>query len=173
MLHAIPKMLLFPQGIIASGLPHLTSFQPSRPTDRAKLTKASDSETISQSIQYCYFLESRLRRFIAMPEDKEPKRHCWECLRRSLVCDFRKPKCNRCTASGTECPGYGDKKPIRIKWLPPGKAKSRDRKPKGSPSGQTVKATTDVSLTRKCEGMIHPEPATDLHAMVGAVQYCK
>ncbi|KFY13971.1 hypothetical protein V492_02933 [Pseudogymnoascus sp. VKM F-4246] len=106
-----------------------------------------------------------------MPEDKGSRRHCWECLRRSLVCDFTRPKCNRCTASGTECPGYGDKKPTRIKWLPPGQAKSRNRKPKGNPSSKTDKAATDVSLTKTCESMIHPEPTTDLHAMIQAVQY--
>src|SRR5690606_24707749 len=54
-----------------------------------------------------------------------PKRHCWECLRRCLVCDSTKPACNRCTAAGTPCPGYGDVKPTRLRWLTPGTVRSR------------------------------------------------
>ncbi|EAL86331.1 C6 finger domain protein, putative [Aspergillus fumigatus Af293] len=51
-------------------------------------------------------------------------RHCWECLRRSLVCDFIRPQCKRCSTSGIVCPGYEDKAPFRLKWLPPGRSKS-------------------------------------------------
>ncbi|EAW16759.1 Zn(II)2Cys6 transcription factor [Aspergillus fischeri NRRL 181] len=55
-------------------------------------------------------------------EDRQ--RHCWECLRRSLVCDFIRPQCKRCSTSGIVCPGYEDKEPFRLKWLPPGRSKS-------------------------------------------------
>lgn len=47
-----------------------------------------------------------------------PQVHCWECQRRRLVCDSKKPICGRCEKSGVACPGYGDKKPLR--WLAPG-----------------------------------------------------
>ncbi|KAK7993836.1 hypothetical protein PG989_007217 [Apiospora arundinis] len=62
-----------------------------------------------------------------MPEPPA-KRHCWECRRRCLVCDFTTPSCKRCIAAGVECPGYGSTKPVRIQWLPPGRVKSRRRK---------------------------------------------
>ncbi|KAI1385981.1 fungal-specific transcription factor domain-containing protein [Hypoxylon trugodes] len=64
------------------------------------------------------------------------KRHCWECRRRCLVCDATEPACNRCSMSGTECPGYGDVKPTRLKWLAPGKVNSRGRKRKGTPPSE-------------------------------------
>ncbi|KAL2145173.1 hypothetical protein VTI28DRAFT_7809 [Corynascus sepedonium] len=63
------------------------------------------------------------------------RRHCWECLRRYVVCDSTRPACNRCTANGSLCPGYGNVKPTRLVWLAPGKVKSRVRRRKGSPSG--------------------------------------
>ncbi|KAL4802586.1 fungal-specific transcription factor domain-containing protein [Aspergillus unguis] len=61
---------------------------------------------------------------------EERKRHCWECLRRSLVCDFTQPQCNRCSSSGKLCPGYGEKKPVMLNWLEPGRVKSRTRRKK-------------------------------------------
>ncbi|KAI8717164.1 Zn(2)-C6 fungal-type domain-containing protein [Fusarium sp. LHS14.1] len=64
------------------------------------------------------------------------QRHCWECRRRRLVCDFTEPACKRCSNSGVECPGYSHVKPQRLKWLAPGRVTSRSRKQKGphSPS---------------------------------------
>ncbi|AEO64914.1 uncharacterized protein THITE_2012454, partial [Thermothielavioides terrestris NRRL 8126] len=57
------------------------------------------------------------------------KRHCWECRRRCLVCDFTEPACRRCSAAGVQCPGYGHVKPTRLKWLSPGRVVARaDRK---------------------------------------------
>ncbi|OTB18169.1 hypothetical protein K445DRAFT_73332 [Daldinia sp. EC12] len=58
-----------------------------------------------------------------MGSQPRSKRHCWECRRRCLVCDFTEPKCRRCSASGIECPGYNDVKPVKFKWLPPGRSK--------------------------------------------------
>ncbi|CAI6339918.1 unnamed protein product [Periconia digitata] len=60
-----------------------------------------------------------------------PKRHCWECLRRRLVCDGTHPSCKRCQMSSIDCPGYGHKKPLR--WVEPGK-KSRKRLSKEKPA---------------------------------------
>lgn len=57
------------------------------------------------------------------------RRQCWECRRRRLVCDSARPACNKCRAAGTECPGYSGNKPL--KWITPGKVKSRNR---GRPS---------------------------------------
>ncbi|KAK1242895.1 hypothetical protein MKX08_005707 [Trichoderma sp. CBMAI-0020] len=58
------------------------------------------------------------------------KRHCWECRRRCLVCDSEEPGCKRCHKSGIPCPGYGEEKPTRLKWITPGKVVSRDQKHK-------------------------------------------
>lgn len=55
----------------------------------------------------------------------DPKRRCWECLRRRLVCDCTRPSCRKCLISGIECPGYGEKKPLT--WLAPGKVLARPR----------------------------------------------
>ncbi|KAL4928946.1 Zn(II)2Cys6 transcription factor [Aspergillus undulatus] len=83
------------------------------------------------------------------------KRHCWECLRRSLVCDFTEPQCKRCVANGALCPGYGDKKPLRLNWMEPGRVKSKTRKSKKaeqrpqqkglSPSPASTSSTSSVS----------------------------
>ncbi|KAE8347616.1 hypothetical protein BDV24DRAFT_121128, partial [Aspergillus arachidicola] len=40
------------------------------------------------------------------------QRHCWECMRRRLVCDFARPTCNKCRSAGVACPGYDEKKPL-------------------------------------------------------------
>ncbi|KAJ5152016.1 hypothetical protein N7492_010311 [Penicillium capsulatum] len=53
------------------------------------------------------------------------KRHCWECLRRRLVCDFEVPGCKRCAKSGVDCPGYGETPPMRVKWIGAGKPKTK------------------------------------------------
>lgn len=86
--------------------------------------------------------------------DSSPKQHCWECRRRCLVCDFTTPSCKRCIASGVACPGYGTVKPVRFQWLPPGKVKSRRRKPvdtaepaeKGALKSKTKPAAKSVPL---------------------------
>ncbi|KAH6659317.1 fungal-specific transcription factor domain-containing protein [Truncatella angustata] len=53
------------------------------------------------------------------------KQHCWECIRRYLVCDSERPGCKRCFSNGTECPGYGNAKPTKLRWLAPGQVRSR------------------------------------------------
>ncbi|ORY63268.1 fungal-specific transcription factor domain-containing protein [Pseudomassariella vexata] len=68
------------------------------------------------------------------------KRQCWECQRRRLVCDSTRPICTKCSASGVVCPGYDDKRPLR--WLAPGKVKSRTRRKK-SPAAMEMRKTTD------------------------------
>jgi hypothetical protein len=84
------------------------------------------------------------------------KRHCWECRRRCLVCDFTEPACRRCSAAGVQCPGYGHVKPTRLKWLSPGRVVARaDRK--------RQKPLTVSRFDMGAEARIFPE----------AVSYCK
>ncbi|KAL4794110.1 fungal-specific transcription factor domain-containing protein [Aspergillus venezuelensis] len=80
-----------------------------------------------------------------MKTDDVQKRHCWECLRRCLVCDFTEPQCKRCVNSGTLCPGYGEKKPLRLNWMEPGRVKSKTRKKKA----ETDKSNAVVSKRSK------------------------
>ncbi|KAI1419494.1 hypothetical protein F5Y12DRAFT_245116 [Xylaria sp. FL1777] len=54
----------------------------------------------------------------ATTQTKTSQKHCWECLRRRLVCDSVQPICNRCRTGGLVCPGYGEKQPLR--WVKPG-----------------------------------------------------
>ncbi|KAI1325565.1 hypothetical protein F5Y16DRAFT_411376 [Xylariaceae sp. FL0255] len=54
----------------------------------------------------------------SVSSQQPPKKHCWECLRRRLVCDSARPACERCQGAGIVCPGYEDKQPLR--WVNPG-----------------------------------------------------
>ena len=113
------------------------------------------------------------------------KRHCWECLRRRLVCDFTLPACKRCLKSGIDCPGYDEKEPNRLKWLGPGKVKSRTRKSSKSskPSKSAVKSNRNQKETSvyskaeiaiSCEDVFIPsfELKTEVHMLFQACQYC-
>jgi len=128
-----------------------------------------------------------------MAEGRE--RHCWECLRRRLVCDFQQPGCKRCAASEVECPGYGETPPMRVKWLAPGKVKSRQRKCtsnhqqhcKDSSTSTTLPATSS-EISRKSSGFSSTDSTTsddtqheesprlhlktDYHALIDSVEYC-
>ncbi|KAI1370492.1 fungal-specific transcription factor domain-containing protein [Hypoxylon crocopeplum] len=83
--------------------------------------------------------------------DGPRKRHCWECRRRCLVCDSTEPVCKRCSASGIECLGYGDVKPVRFKWLAPGRVKSRGRKRNRSPSDESESNCSDIITSTTTE----------------------
>ncbi|KAB8264896.1 fungal-specific transcription factor domain-containing protein [Aspergillus pseudonomiae] len=74
------------------------------------------------------------------------QRHCWECMRRRLVCDFERPTCNKCRSAGVDCPGYDEKKPLR--WLAPGKVTSRAQKRRW-PSGMDGTARSDEAADKK------------------------
>ena len=67
-----------------------------------------------------------------LPEKTSPKRQCWACLRRRLVCDFTQPSCKKCEKAGKECPGYDPHKPLQ--WVAPGKVTARHRKVQTSSS---------------------------------------
>ncbi|KAL3462186.1 C6 zinc finger domain-containing protein [Aspergillus heterothallicus] len=98
-------------------------------------------------------------------QDK-PKRHCWECLRRTLVCDFTWPTCNRCARSGVECPGYNETRPLRVKQFALKKAKSRGKKR----TDREDRKLTDVN-EKPTISILEPELKTDVHAMLDAVRY--
>ena len=99
------------------------------------------------------------------------KRHCWECRRRSLVCDSTQPECKRCTASGNSCPGYGKTEPLKLKWLPPGKVKAR----KAKRTNNRAEITTTIITTTESTTMAKPcwEIKTDVHTFFEAMEYCK
>lgn len=91
------------------------------------------------------------------------KKHCYECLRRSLVCDSTRPSCTRCTTSGTPCPGYDHPPPRPLRWLAPGRVTSRRRKKKQL-------ADAEVELVAVIPRF---KMRTDACAVVQAVEYCK
>ncbi|KAI0418931.1 hypothetical protein F5X98DRAFT_336721 [Xylaria grammica] len=62
----------------------------------------------------------------ATTSGETPRKHCWECLRRRLVCDSVRPVCNRCRSSGLVCPGYEETQPLR--WVKPGRVTARVRR---------------------------------------------
>lgn len=115
------------------------------------------------------------------------KRHCWECLRRRLVCGFEVPGCERCAASGVDCPGYGETPPMRVKWLVPGTVKLRQRKDvsnrqknsrAGSESTGSEKSPSESSGANSCladdtrkVALPHPHLKTDYHALIDSVEY--
>ncbi|KAL4895285.1 hypothetical protein BDV59DRAFT_152674 [Aspergillus ambiguus] len=127
----------------------------------------------------------------------KPQRPCWECRRRRLVCDISIPECNKCRASGVDCPGYGKHKPLR--WLTPGKVRSRTNQRKrtdsgqkdvsslkhelktGSPScsGDDEVSTEQIILRRDVKFCLSWEPLpayklnTEACAIMQAVSYCK
>ncbi|KAL6871959.1 hypothetical protein J3F83DRAFT_625785 [Trichoderma novae-zelandiae] len=50
--------------------------------------------------------------------DASRQQGCWECLRRCLACDGRRPVCERCRSAGIVCPGFEDRRPLT--WVTPG-----------------------------------------------------
>ena len=119
-----------------------------------------------------------------------PKRQCWECQRRRLVCDFSFPACNKCCAAGVDCPGYGENKPLR--WLAPGKVTSWTRQRRRliaqKDKGQSATAATSSEgitdeipvLPRHPErevGKVSVPPSikltTEACTAVEAIIYCK
>lgn len=74
------------------------------------------------------------------------RKRCWECVRRRLVCDSERPGCNRCKLASIDCPGYGEKKPV--KFLEPGVVLSRPRKNK--PGANQSGRLNDHAATKRC-----------------------
>jgi hypothetical protein len=84
-----------------------------------------------------------------------PKRQCWECLRRRLVCDFAVPSCKKCQKGGKDCPGYDPQKPLQ--WLAPGKVTSRRRKKDLASSQGKAK-----SSSAEAQKAVEPKKGTSL-----------
>ncbi|EFR04278.1 C6 zinc finger domain-containing protein [Nannizzia gypsea CBS 118893] len=105
--------------------------------------------------------------------EENRKRHCWECLRRCLVCDFAQPSCKRCSASGTACPGYGDVKPSTLRWLEPGKVVSQTRRRRAACTAKDASKTRGLVVRTRAEEMKIPrfEMKTASHAIVQAAEY--
>lgn len=101
------------------------------------------------------------------------KRHCWECLRRRIVCDSTRPACNKCFQSGSQCPGYGDVKPARLRWLPPGKVISRQQKRNGTANCEMERHPNAMATGNLDQGLA-PNLSTDTEtsALLEAVEYC-
>ncbi|KLU90980.1 hypothetical protein MAPG_09505 [Magnaporthiopsis poae ATCC 64411] len=124
-------------------------------------------------------------------DDAAPKRHCWECRRQNLVCDAAKPGCRRCAAADTACPGYGDVKPTRLRWLAPGRVKSRaERRPNKTAAtrngGDTCHEALVVASTACASHHAaaaaspvpvivgeSPELADTAHLLFQTMEYCK
>ncbi|KAJ1337375.1 fungal specific transcription factor domain-containing protein [Microdochium nivale] len=115
-------------------------------------------------------------------EHGQRKQHCWECRRRSLVCDSARPACARCYAAGLACPGYGDIKPTRVRWLVPGTVAARPWKklspsfPKSAPA--SAPAPAPAPATKSCPSFKQEHnlvrqtlAASSLHVMFEAAQY--
>ncbi|KAK8090652.1 hypothetical protein PG994_000157 [Apiospora phragmitis] len=49
---------------------------------------------------------------VSSPPSEFASRPCWTCRQRRVVCDTRLPHCAKCSKSGRECLGYGEKKPV-------------------------------------------------------------
>lgn len=111
------------------------------------------------------------------------RRHCWECHRRCLVCDSEVPGCKRCHKSGIHCPGYGDVKPTRLRWITPGRVISRDQKQKTTFSHKNqdnhaeVKTGSASNIAPIEIDMHMPIPRFEMnkeaHFMIQALEYCK
>ncbi|KAK2732047.1 hypothetical protein CKAH01_01993 [Colletotrichum kahawae] len=113
-----------------------------------------------------------------MEDSRRRKRHCWECRRRCLVCDFTEPACRRCSTAGVECPGYGDVKPMRLEWLAPGRVVSRGsrRKSKRQSDGENrCQVNNFASRSEEVPAKISYVPwfemKTDVCALPQAAEY--
>ncbi|KAK2820031.1 hypothetical protein FQN49_007789 [Arthroderma sp. PD_2] len=110
--------------------------------------------------------------------EESRKRHCWECRRRCLVCDFTRPACKRCLASGTACPGYGKTKPSRLRWVSPGRVTAQKTR-RGTPTakdernnGEAVtRAAAELSRLSNYGDVLRFEIRTEASAVVQAAEY--
>lgn len=64
-------------------------------------------------------------------EEETASRHCWECVRRRVVCDRALPTCKKCLKVDKQCPGYDEQRPLQ--WIENGKVTSRRAKKEITP----------------------------------------
>ncbi|KAI0018872.1 hypothetical protein F4780DRAFT_780918 [Xylariomycetidae sp. FL0641] len=104
----------------------------------------------------------------APPPPPPRKQHCWECLRRRLVCDGTRPACQRCRAAAIVCPGFEDRQPLR--WVRPGqvsaaargrgrKKKKKEEEPAGGGGGSGGGSGGNGSGGAGCSSSIQPVAA--------------
>ncbi|KAH8889076.1 hypothetical protein GQ53DRAFT_808047, partial [Thozetella sp. PMI_491] len=88
---------------------------------------------------------------------------CWRCRKRRVRCDSRQPACKRCLSANSDCPGYGDKKPIT--WRKPivvlnhsdaAPLPAQHAAPVGTRTGGDGKAPENAAHT----GLMHRSPPT-------------
>jgi hypothetical protein len=102
------------------------------------------------------------------------RRQCWECHRRRLVCDFSLPGCRKCYTAGVECPGYGEKKPL--KWVPAGEVTSRPRKKTIQPTTtkqHVAEDRSDGQVVALSLSVPRDRLVTEPGAIVEAAYYCE
>ncbi|KAI1260262.1 hypothetical protein F5Y18DRAFT_420213 [Xylariaceae sp. FL1019] len=73
---------------------------------------------------------------------ERPKPHCWECLRRRLVCDSVQPACDRCRNNGID-----EKRPLR--WVKPGQVTARNRRQPKSSGGSAREGKSSSDLEKR------------------------
>ncbi|KXH47834.1 hypothetical protein CSAL01_03327 [Colletotrichum salicis] len=93
---------------------------------------------------------------------------CWRCRKKRLRCDSSIPACRKCIAADTECPGYGDKRPITFRDPLVLKQKGvvirvRDREPEGRQDrdrGKTRSGRSSSSPPASVLGIVCRSPRT-------------
>jgi len=102
------------------------------------------------------------------------RKQCWECLKRRLVCDLTRPRCNKCFARGVSCPGY-DHKPL--KWIAPGQTRSKRRGVRKDKSTGDQRRPQEEEEESASERQLVVSPSIDLSSeitsLLDAIQYCK
>ncbi|OTA00838.1 hypothetical protein A9Z42_0011230 [Trichoderma parareesei] len=88
----------------------------------------------------------------------KPQQECWECLRRYLACDGRRPVCECCRSAGIVCPGYEDRRPLT--WVTPGNITvTRVRRAKTT---SAAAPTSTAFKKRRCRARPRlPSPASE------------
>jgi hypothetical protein len=89
-----------------------------------------------------------------------PKRQCWACVKKRLVCDFTRPACKKCRTAGIDCPGYSQKKPLR--WLETGKVTSRKTPTRQGPSVISRKGKKNTSASSTCVAAAKKAPVVPI-----------
>ncbi|PWI71737.1 hypothetical protein PCL_11831 [Purpureocillium lilacinum] len=99
------------------------------------------------------------------------RKQCWECLKRRLVCDLTRPRCNKCFARGVSCPGY-DHKPL--KWIAPGQTRSKRRGVrKDKSTGEQRRPQEEEESPSERQLVVSPsiDLSSEITSLLDAIQY--
>jgi hypothetical protein len=110
----------------------------------------------------------------SISSSQSKSRQCWECRRRRLVCDFSLPGCHKCYTAGVECPGYGQKKPL--KWVTVCEVTSRPRKKivqQTTTKQQVSEDRSDSQVETWSLSVPRDRLVTESESIVEAAYYCK